>query len=147
MSTIKSIVIQVIASMIAILAPIHALMFSVGFLIIADLVTGIWASIKLKRKIKSSVMRRSVSKILVYQLAIISGFLVEQYMLDSYLPVSKIVASVIGLVELKSILENANNILGYPLFKSIVSKLGSENDDLKEEIVKKVTKEVKDQLD
>lgn len=135
------------AVLIALLSPIHALLFSVGFLIIADLITGIWAALKRKEKISSSGMRRTISKIVVYQVAIISGFLIEQYMLESFLPVSKIVASVIGIVELKSILENSNHILGYPLFKSIIQKLGSENDQLKDEIVEQVKEEIKKQLD
>lgn len=134
-------------ALVAILAPIKALIMTVFFLIIADLITGIWASLKRNEKIKSAVMRRTISKTVVYQLAVISGFLVEMYMLDSILPVSKIVASVIGLVELKSILENSNSILGYNLFKNVITKLGSENDQLKEEIAEKVKQTVKQQME
>lgn len=143
----KQVGINIITVLIAALAPIHALMISVGFLILADLITGIWAAIKRKEKIKSSTMRRVISKICVYNVAVISGFLVEQYMLDSFLPISKIVASVIGLVELKSILENGNDILGTPIFKTILSKLGSDNDSMKQDIAEKAKKLVKDQLD
>jgi hypothetical protein len=134
-------------SIIAILAPIKALILTVGFLIIADLITGIWASHKRKEKIRSSVMRRTISKAFVYQLAVISGFLVETYLLESFFPVSKVVASVIGLVELKSILENSNSILGYNLFKTVIEKLGSENDNLKTEIIEQAKAEVKKQLE
>ncbi len=143
----KQWVVQIILAALAVLAPIKALLISVGFLIIADLITGIWAAIKRKEKIKSSVMRRTISKAVIYQLAVVSGFLVELYMLESFLPVSKIIASVIGLVELKSILENANVILGQDLFKTVVARLGSENDTLKEEIAQRVKDEVKKQLD
>lgn len=142
----KQFLLQLFAVIVALLAPIHALMGAVGFLILADLATGIWAAVKKRQKIKSSVMRRTISKLCIYQLAVISGFLVETYMLDSILPVSKIVASVIGLVELKSILENSNHILGYSLFKSVIAKLGSENDNLKEEIAQQVKDAVDKQL-
>jgi len=144
---LKQFLSHLLAAIVAVLAPIYALMGAVGFLIMADLVTGVWAAIKRKEKIRSSIMRRVISKICVYNLAVISGFLVEAYMLDYHLPVSKIVASVIGLVELKSILENGNTILGYPLFKSIIARLGSENDELKQEIAEKAKNLVKKQLD
>lgn len=67
-------------------------------------------------------------------------------MLDYLLPVSKIVASVIGLVELKSILENANSILGQDLFKTVIAKLGSQNDELRDQIKAQIKEEVDKQL-
>jgi sugar phosphate permease len=137
---------HLIAALIAVLAPAQALLISVGFLILADLVTGIWAAVKRGEKIQSSVARRTISKAVVYQLAVISGFLVETYMLEELLPVSKIIASVIGLVELKSILENANSILGQDLFKTVLSRLGSDNDKLKEDIKQQIKDEVDKQL-
>jgi hypothetical protein len=90
-------------------------------------------TVAIARAAESSVMRRTISKIVIYQLAVISGFLVELYILGGgFLPISKIVAAVIGMVELKSILENCDSILGYSLFKSVIKKLGSENDVIKE---------------
>ncbi len=133
-------------SIIAIFAPAKALLIAVGFLIFADLVTGVWAAIKQGKKIESAVLRRTISKSVVYNLAVLSGFLVETYMLDSVLPVSKIVASGIGLVELTSILENSDSILGYSLFKSVIAKLGSDNDSLKEDIKKQIQDAVDKQL-
>lgn len=135
------------AATIAVLAPIQMLMISVGVLIMADLFTGIWAAIKRKEKISSAALRRTVSKLVIYQIAVISGFLVEAYMLENFVPVSKIVASVIGLVELKSILENANTILEQDLFKMVIQKLGSDNDKLKEQIADQVKDAVKKELD
>lgn len=135
-----------IAVAVAVLAPAQPLIFSVGFLVIADLITGIWAAYKMGKKIKSAAMRRTVSKMAVFQVAVISGFLVETYMLENFMPISKIVASVIGLVELTSILENANKILGQDLFKLVISKLGSDNDSLKEDIKQQIKDEVDKQL-
>lgn len=131
-------------TLLAILAPAKALIISVGFLILADLITGIWAALKRGEKIRSAAMRRTISKMVVYNLAVISGFLVETYMLEGFMPVSKIVASVIGLVELKSVLENANTILGQDLFKLVIAKLGSDNDALKQQIKDEVDKQFSD---
>jgi hypothetical protein len=119
---------KIFIASVAALAPIHAVILSVGFLIIADLITGILAAYKRKEKITSAAMRRTISKIVVYQLAVISGFLLEAYLLDKLLPISKIVAGVIGIVEFKSILENSNYIIGQDIFKALIKKLGSEND-------------------
>lgn len=113
---------------LAVFAPIKMVMVTVGILILADLITGIWASIKRKEKVKSAAMRRTISKMLVYQLAVVCGFLLETYILDGVVPVTKIVAGAIGMVEFKSILENANSIVGGDIFKGILFKLGSEND-------------------
>jgi hypothetical protein len=124
----KQVIIKLVLSIVALLAPIHAVMLTVGVLIFVDLVLGIWAAIKRKEEIKSSVMRRTISKILIYQLVVISAFLCETYLFGGLIPACKLAASVIGLVELKSILENADSINGEPIFKKLVKKLGSDND-------------------
>lgn len=124
---------RILVASVAALAPIHAVIVSVGVLIFADLVTGIWAAKKRNEKIGSAAMRRTVSKIVIYQTAVITGFLLETYLLSGLLPVAKLVAGVIGLVEFKSILENSNSILGQDLFKSVLLKLGSENDPKRKE--------------
>jgi Bacteriophage holin family len=116
---------------LAALAPIQAVLVTVGILIIADLFTGMLAAIKRGEKISSAAMRRTISKMFVYQLAVICGFLLETYLMSSVLPVAKIVAGVIGMVEFKSILENSNTIMGGDVFKIILSKLGSDNDPKK----------------
>jgi sugar phosphate permease len=121
-----------LASMAA-LAPIKMVMITVGFLILADLVTGMWAAHKRGEKISSAAMRRTISKIFIYQLTVVSGFMLETYILDKMLPVAKIVAGVIGMVEFKSILENSNHIVGGDIFKLVIQKLGSENDSKKKE--------------
>lgn len=115
------------------LAPIQAIIVSVGFLIIADTITGIWAAIKRGEAIKSAAMRRTVSKFVIYQLAIISGFVVQKFLLNDLVPIVNIIAGVIGMVELKSVLENAGSIVGQDIFKLILFKLGSQNDKLSEE--------------
>lgn len=117
-----------IISIIAVLAPIKAIMITVGIMIAADMVLGILASRKRKEKISSAALRRTVSKAIVYQIAILTGFLCETYLIGELVPITKILASVIGLVEMKSILENADEINGSPIFKSIIKTLGSKND-------------------
>lgn len=119
---------NLIISICAIFAPIKALIFSVGFLIFADCLTGVWAAKKRKETISSAALRRTVSKMVIYQVALLSGFLVEHYMISDILPISKLVAGAIGMVEFKSVLENSTVITGQDLFKTLIKKLGSQND-------------------
>ena len=111
----------------AILSPIKALLISCGALIVADMVTGMFAAHKRGESINSADMRRSLTKMVVYQIAIISAFVLEKYMLNGLLPVSKIVSGVIGMVEFKSILENASTIAGQDILQMVIDKLGSKN--------------------
>ena len=116
---------------LAALAPIHAVMITVGVLIMADLITGMMAARKRGEKITSAAMRRTVSKMVIYQTVVVTAFLVETYLLGGLIPASKLVASVIGMVELTSVLENANTITGKDLFTEVLKRLGSKNDDEK----------------
>lgn len=127
--TMKDYATGLLLSTLAVFAPIKAIILVTGILIFSDLITGVWAAHKQGKKIKSAGLRRSVTKIFVYHAAIMLGFLVEQYMLDGFLPVSKIAAGLISVVEMKSILENLDVINGSPIFKDLIKKLGSDNDN------------------
>lgn len=119
----KKYLIEIFTAILVIFAPIKAVMITVGVLVGADLIFGIWAAKKRGEKITSARLSHSVTKALVYQMAVMSGFLVEKYLMDGALPVCKIVASVIGSVELKSLLESGNDILGQPVFNAIAEQL------------------------
>lgn len=123
----KELLIKGLIVLMSVFAPIIPMLITCGVLIAADTITGMVAASKRKEKIKSSEMRRSISKLVVYQIAIMTGFLLETYMLDNLIPVSKIVASVIGIVEFKSILENVSSIAGQDILKLVIEKLGSKN--------------------
>lgn len=128
MNSLNNITYHTLAALIAIFAPIQAVMITVGVLIFADLFTGVWAAMKRKEPVTSASLRRTISKMVIYQTAIVSGFLLESHIMGNVLPLTKLVASVIGLVEFKSILENGNFILGVDIFKELIKKLGSKND-------------------
>ena len=119
-------------AILAVFAPIKAVIIVTGVLVVADLITGLFAAHKRGEKITSAGLRRTVTKTAVYLSAVCLGFLVEKYMIDSMLPISKLVSGIIGIVELKSLMENLNVIYGSDLFKSIIEKLGSVNDKKKE---------------
>jgi phage-related holin len=114
-------------STLAVFAPINTVLEVVLVLILCDLLTGLIASRKAGIKITSSGLRRTISKIVVYELALIAGFLAEKYLMGDLLPVVKLLGGLIGATELKSVLENANIISGTNLFEALIGKLGSDN--------------------
>jgi hypothetical protein len=126
--TMKDWLVATLISTVAIFAPVKALIIVTGVLIFADLLTGMLAARKRGEKIKSAALRRTITKCFVYESAVLLGFLVENFMLDGFIPVSKIAAGLISIVEMKSILENLDAINGNPIFGALIKKLGSVND-------------------
>jgi hypothetical protein len=119
-------------STIALLAPIKAMLVTVTVLVAADMVFGIWAAKKRGEPVTSAGLRRSVSKTVIYLSAILLSYLTEKFLMDGALPASKIVAGLIGTVELKSVVESLDSINGTSAFKSFIQALGSKNDAPKE---------------
>jgi len=117
-------------SILSIFAPVQTVLLTAMVLVIADFITGVIAAKQRKEPITSSGFRRSVSKIFVYEIALMAAFLVQTYMTGDIVPVEKIVASFVGLTELTSIVENLNEISGGSLLASLVQKLGSKNNEL-----------------
>jgi phage-related holin len=113
---------------LVLLAPIRPALIAATALVLADLVCGVWASIKEKKKITSNGFRRTVNKILGYYLAIIAAFILETYLLPD-MPILKGVTALIGLTEGKSLFENIDRITGINFWGFIQSKLNM--DDIK----------------
>jgi len=108
---------------IALIAPIKAALLTVFALLILDLVTGVAAAIKLKDPITSRKLKRSVGKFFLYEIGIIAAHIVQQYLIKDSIPALNLMTSLIGVTELKSILENMDRIYGQPLFKALIEKL------------------------
>jgi hypothetical protein len=125
---VKDFLVGFIVSTAAIFAPIKAVLLVTGLLIFADLITGILAARKKGQKITSAGLRRTVTKVCVYNVAIMVGFLAETYMLEGFIPISKIASGLIAVVELASLYENLNVIHGSNIFKELIERLGSVND-------------------
>lgn len=114
---------------LAIFAPVRSILLSVLVLVILDSVTGVLAARKRGDKITSAGLRRTVSKLLAFEIVLIVGHLFETYLVkDLGFPVVGLLAAAIGFVEAKSCLENADTVAGTSIFRSIIQKLGSKND-------------------
>lgn len=113
--------------LISIFAPAKAMIISSLVLILADLITGVLAARKAGEPITSAGLRRTVSKLLIYETVIILGFLTEQYLTGPTMPVSHIIAGYIGLTELTSCIENLNILTGTNILKMLLDKINSKN--------------------
>lgn len=120
----------------SVLVGVKAIMTVVGILLFFDLVTGVWAAIKRGEQINSKKLGHSVSKMIIYQIAILSAFLIEKFIITQ-VPITEVVSGFLALVELKSISENVLTISGLDFFGAIKQFLHRESSviGLKPEIV------------
>jgi phage-related holin len=112
-------------SILALLTPIKAALIAVMVLTVIDLVSGLLAARHRKEPITSNGLKRTMIKLFVYQLVIIMAFIVQQYLTGEMIPVIKILAGYVGIVELKSVLENIEEVTGMPIIKVLIDKLVS----------------------
>lgn len=122
----KALATSLLLSLVAFFAPIHSMIIAAFFLILADMVLGVIAARKSKVPITSAGLRRTISKIFVFEGAIILCYLAE-HMTKGLMPLSSLAAGVVALVELKSCIENLNIISDKDLLRELIDKLGSMN--------------------
>ena len=115
-------------ALVAIFAPAKAMLATALLFIVLDLITGVWAAKKRGDAITSQGLKRTVIKIMIYELAIALAFLCEIYLMGDYMPIAKIVSSFVGITELKSIYENLNEIGGGNLLSNLISRLNGPQD-------------------
>jgi phage-related holin len=106
-----------------VLAPIKATLAVTLLLTLADLITGVLAARKRGEAITSAGFKKTVVKILVYECVVILGFLVERFLVGDILPIVKIAGGMVGLTELKSVLENLEDLTGMPLLQALINRL------------------------
>jgi hypothetical protein len=115
---------------LAVFLPIKELMLTIGFLVSADLVVGIWKAIKTGQRIRSRRMSDTVTKLLLYQLAIMSGFLIETFIISELIPITKLIATVIAIIEFKSIIESIEAVTNKDLWSKIKTIIGRKSEDI-----------------
>lgn len=115
-------------SILAVFAPVKAVMLATLGLVFFDFITGIGAAKKRKEPITSTGFKRTIGKIFVYEIALAMGFLCEQYFTGNSIPVCKLISALIGLTEISSVLENLDTINGSGLFKSIIDKVAQNQE-------------------
>jgi hypothetical protein len=94
--------------------PISGILFLIGFAILVDTLTGIWKSRKLKIAITSRKLSAVISKLFLYELAVIGFYLIDFWILNDIvkqffsvpLMLTKILSLVLVSIEVMSINEN-----------------------------------------
>lgn len=106
--------------------PVVPAILWLGAFIFVDFFTGIWKAKKLKEPIQSKKMANSITKIVMYFLAIICAKVMDTALLHSELLPFTITQAVVGFVsviEFKSIMENISIILEMPLWSYLRNKI------------------------
>lgn len=124
----SSLIKTLLIALVAVFAPAESMILSSMALIGVDLITGVMAAKKRNEPITSAGLKRTLVKIAVYEVALLLAFLAEQYLTMGFIPLARITASFIAVVELKSCYENLNDISGEDLLKTLLTKLNGPNE-------------------
>lgn len=122
-ATMKEIIITTAIALMSVFAPTKAVVLVTLLLVFVDMLTGIIASKHLKKRITSVGFKRTVTKLLMYEITVLLAFLVEVHLTAGLIPMLNIVASVIGLTEFKSIVENLDTINGGSFSRNVINIL------------------------
>ena len=105
------------------LAPATPLFITASLLIISDFVFAIWRCHRTGVTITSRKMSNIIPKLLLYNIAILLSYLVEVYVLDKSIPLSKLAVGVIAMVEGKSIDESFKLLFGYSIYETMMKRI------------------------
>lgn len=122
----ENVIMVLLPFLTAFITPIAPMILLVGFLLTADLFTGIWKAKKAGRPITSQKMSHTVTKMILYGLAICIGRAFEMVFLDDlhfYIPLASFTAGYISLVEVKSNFENIGEITGTDIWSLLKDKI------------------------
>ncbi len=100
-----------ISALIVFFSPINMVFVGVGVLIFIDLMMGIMGSIKIGERISSRKLSQTLIKMLVYNLLIISAFMIEKTLI-TFIPFMNITLTFLAITEFYSIGENFSKIMG-----------------------------------
>jgi len=134
---------KITLALMAFLAPIQGILITVGVLIVADTIIGIWKAKKLKEKVTSRKLSQVISKMFLYEGTVVLFFMIDKYMLGDILQhffaveylLTKIVALVLSSIEVFSMDENYRAVNKYGLwhaFKRLVGRAKDVKSELKD---------------
>lgn len=126
---------------ISFISPVLPLMLLTGLMILTDTITGIWKTFKLKKPFTSRKLSKIGSKLLLYNLVIITTFFLDHYLLGEFLLyitsiphiLTKVATTILLSFEVVSINENFKAITGKSLwtqFKLLVARGKEAREDI-----------------
>jgi hypothetical protein len=123
---------KVLIVLSAFLLPIKPLIILVGLCIFLDTIFGVWKAKKTNNKITSKGLSSIVSKMVLYQSAVILFFALEKFLVGDFillftsipLFLTKVIATLLIGIELTSISENIEEATGVSVWQRIKIMLG-----------------------
>lgn len=125
------------------LLPIKALLIMVAMMIVIDTISGLWKAYKNHEPITSHKLSRVISKMVLYQVGVITFFILDKFMLGEFLSsftsiqyfLTKVIAIFFCGVELISLNENIKEVYGvnfFDLFKSLLIRVKDVKNDIED---------------
>ena len=141
LSSIQKYIIQLFAVVGSFFLPISGILFLIGFAIFVDTLTGIWKSKKLGVPITSRKLSAIVSKLFLYEVAVIGFYLIDKFILNDIilqffsvpLMLTKILSLVLCSIECISINENIKAVKGVDIW-SAFKQLLQRSKEIKQDI-------------
>ena len=131
LSSIQKYIIQLLAVVCSFFLPISGILFLIGFAILVDTLTGIWKAKKLKLPITSRKLSAIISKLMLYEVAVIGFYLIDKFILNDIilqffsvpLMLTKILSLVLCSIEVISISENYKAVKGIDIWSAFKNLL------------------------
>jgi hypothetical protein len=127
LATIKQSFTQLLTVIAAFFLPISGILFLIGFAIVVDTLTGLWKAKKLKIKITSRKLSTIISKMMLYEVAVIGFYLIDFWILNDIilkffsvpLMLTKILSLILVSIEVMSINENYKAVKGIDIWQGM----------------------------
>lgn len=131
-----------LVSLFSFFLPVVPLILLVGGFILIDTILGVWAAKKRGEKITSRKLGNIIPKMILYQMAVLSAFVLDVWLLGEFIKFilsidllfTKLVAMTLIFIEILSINENFTFITGKNLFQSfklMITRASSVKEDIK----------------
>lgn len=105
------------------LLPTYELIGVVLFLLIIDMITGIWKALKIGEPITARKLGETVTKMVLYMFGIVCAYVIEHNIAFEAIKVMLIFSTLISVREFKSIIENIERITGTKIWQFIVNQV------------------------
>ena len=141
LASIKQYILQLLTVIGAFFLPISGILFLIGFAIVLDTITGVWKAKKLKIPITSRGLSAIISKLILYEVAVIGFYLIDYFILNDIimkffsvpLMLTKILSLVLVSLETLSISENYKAVKGIDIwsaFKNLLQRSKEIKNDI-----------------
>ena len=113
----------IFVSILGVLTPVAPIIYTLTFVIICDFLFGLYRAYKCKEEITSRKMAQTLPKLLLYNIIIIALFLVDKYVMNTGIGLEKVAATLMILIEMKSVDESFKTIFGYSLWNKVIDSI------------------------